>query len=233
MDIGQPPMQSSHEKVHSLAKAFVSVCVPGGGELFEMIIKSPLEQRRDIYLKSVFEKLVELEQKIEGFATKDLEENENFKSLLLCATTVALKNHQKEKLDALKNIVLHAALPNDLEDDIQLMFVHIIDGMTTWHIKILQFLQNPTMYRDRVISEKSEEYLEDTENTIYIYTLIFPELLGKEHIVKRIIDDLFTAGLTEYNLNIMTYTAYGLLNISHISMFGDVFIRFISDVSKA
>jgi hypothetical protein len=51
------------------------------------------------------------------------------------ASQAALRNSQKEKLTALRNAVLNAALPNPPEESIQQMFVNFIDSLTVWHRK--------------------------------------------------------------------------------------------------
>jgi hypothetical protein len=56
------------------------------------------------------------------------------------ATQAAIRNHQKEKLEALRNAVLNSAEKNALDEDIKLMFVSLIDTFTPWHLRILSSL---------------------------------------------------------------------------------------------
>ena len=47
------------------------------------------------------------------------------------ATQIAIRNHQRKKLEALRNAVLNSALVNASEEDIQLMFLNFIEYLTT------------------------------------------------------------------------------------------------------
>lgn len=69
---------------------------------------------------------------------ESLPQNEKFISAYTTGLFIATRNHQKEKLDALRNAVLNTALPSDLEEDLQLSFVNYIDRLTPSHIVALQ-----------------------------------------------------------------------------------------------
>jgi hypothetical protein len=56
------------------------------------------------------------------------------------ASQVAIRNHQKEKLEALRNAVLNAALSNAPDEDLQLMFLIFVDSLTPLHIKALKLI---------------------------------------------------------------------------------------------
>lgn len=120
-------------------------------ELFSQTFAPPLEKRRDKWLMSIFEKLQELEQKVDGFSAESLAENEQFITTLIQATQIAIQNHQEEKLTALRNAVLNAALPNSIQEDLQVIFLNWINRLSNYHIKVLIFLDNPGASPDRKI----------------------------------------------------------------------------------
>lgn len=62
---------------------------------------------------------------------------------ILHAAEVARRTHQEEKLDALRNAVLNSALPGAPDDDVQLIFLNLVDGLTPTHLRILRFLDGP------------------------------------------------------------------------------------------
>jgi hypothetical protein len=85
----------------------------------------------------VYEGLKKLEETVKDFNVELLFENDQFVSVLCHAIQIALRTHQKEKLGALRNAVLNAALPSNISDDKQLIFLNWIDEITPSHIQIL------------------------------------------------------------------------------------------------
>jgi hypothetical protein len=63
---------------------------------------------------------------------------------------VAIRNHHKEKLKALRNAVLNSISPNLPEEDLQLMFLNWVDELTTWHLRILQFFDSPETWLNKL-----------------------------------------------------------------------------------
>jgi predicted DNA-binding protein YlxM (UPF0122 family) len=85
--------------------------------------------------------IAEIAEEIEKHQTQFIENlprNEKFISAYSASLLIASRNHQKEKLDALRNAVLNTALPSDIGEDLQLSFVNYIDRLTPSHIVALQ-----------------------------------------------------------------------------------------------
>jgi len=99
-------------------------------------------------MESIAEGLKALEAEIEGFKMENLCDNEAFVSALVHASRVAIRNHQEEKLEALRNAVLNAALPNAPEESSELMFLDFVDSFTPWHIKVLARLDKSEIVRE-------------------------------------------------------------------------------------
>lgn len=59
------------------------------------------------------------------------------------ASQVAVRNHQQEKIDALRNAILNAALGQAPEDAKREMFLALIDSFGVWHLRGLAFLGDP------------------------------------------------------------------------------------------
>ena len=123
--------------------------LPGvAAELMSLIISSPLSKRQEEWITSIANGLVELQEKVDGFKLENLSENESFITCVMHSTQAAIRNHQEEKLEALRNAVLNSALPNAPEEDLQLIFVNWIDELTTWHLRILKFFDNPIKWAE-------------------------------------------------------------------------------------
>ncbi len=126
--------------LHVIARAGLSAVPVVGGpavELFNFLITPPLEKRRDQWMKMVAEALRDLENS--RFDLQQLQSNQRFITIVVQATTVAIRNHQQEKLLALRNAIVNSAKHSDFNEDIQLLFVRYIDELTPSHLKLLTF----------------------------------------------------------------------------------------------
>ena len=175
----EKPKTGPGDIAHIVVKAGLSAIPIVGGpaaELFSTVIVPPLSRRRDEWVESIAEGLKVLEEKVGGFKVESLSRNEMFITTVMHASQSAIRNHQKEKMEALRNAVLNAALPNAPDDDLQLMFLDFVDTFTTWHLRILRFYNDPERwggekgYAYSVLSLKSSPcFLEE----------IFPDLKGR------------------------------------------------------
>ncbi len=105
----------------------------------------PIPSRRlDAWREDVAEALRELEAG-RGIDLTKLQSDEQFISIVMHATTIAMRNHQIEKLTALKNAIINSATPSRLKEDLHLMFVRFIDELTPTHVKLLSFLVQEEM----------------------------------------------------------------------------------------
>lgn len=86
--------------------------------------------------------LVTLEQIVEGFRISELSTNERFVTAVLQIVPIAIKNHQREKLEALRNPALNTALGVKLKDFYLELFVGYIDQLTPLHVHVLKVFSN-------------------------------------------------------------------------------------------
>lgn len=226
MDIIRKPKAETGDVIHTLTKAGLSAIPIIGGpaaEIFSVVIVPPLTRRRDEWIESIADGLIELEEKFEGFKIVNLSRNDMFITTVMYATQVAIRNHQIEKLEALRNAVLNASLPIAPEEDIQLMFLNFIDTLTPLHLRILKFFDNPkewgrlhgTIFKQYAMASLSA-ILEDA----------FKELAGKRNIYDLIAKDLFNKGLIKtQEIHINTYPEN--LFDSFTTSLGKQFLSFI------
>ena len=59
------------------------------------------------------------------------------------ASQIALRTHQKEKLEALRNAVLNVAIGDRVDEEEQAAFLGLIQEFTTWHLAILKTFHDP------------------------------------------------------------------------------------------
>ena len=198
-DIKKDLELSTGDYAHASVRAALSTIPFVSGplvELFNLIIAPPLEKRRDKWLCEIYEQLKKLERDIDGFKIENLQKNENFISVLLSATQIAMRNHQEEKLEALRNIVINSVFDNTAtaHENFQQIYLNIIDRYTPLHILILRFIENPESFIPTYRGMKTNElpFAWDLRDA---FKTTFPELHCIDEYYEQIIRDLTSDGL--------------------------------------
>jgi hypothetical protein len=165
-----------------------------------------------------------MSNKIEQFDINALSTNEVFLSTVSQAYQIAMRTHQEEKLQALLNSITNSAVGN-LDDNLQHMFLMFIDSFTEWHLRILLLIDNP---------QKTLEAMEKPNNfsmgsISQVVLSVYPELRGRDEILKQIWKDLYNRGLTNTSDDSIKtmMTGNGML-ASRTSELGKTFIQFIT-----
>jgi hypothetical protein len=215
---------------HAITKGALSTIPIVGGsaaEIFSLILEAPISKRRDEFLISIYEELQSLSEKVEEFNIEELVENEIFITSLTHAVPVAVKNHQIEKITALKNVVLNSALPNAPDEDKQLMFLDFIDSFTSWHLKILLLFDDPEDYA----SQNDINFPNWSSGQLSgVVRHVFPELSGKSDFYTQIFKDLYNHGLLNTSGDSFNtiMTGHGMLS-PRTTELGSEFLNFIID----
>lgn len=203
---------------HALARSLLGA-IPYMGqsaiELFNMVIAPPIEQRRNEWLQSLARGLEELQQQVAGFSVEALANRPEFVTTILHATPAALRSHQREKVDALRNAVLNVALEQNPDETLTLMFLSFIDTITPLHMKVLAHF------------DQSGEIGIFTGANVAFIDQYLPELNDRLPIYEQIVRDLYTKGLVESNVTTGTATAFGKFSGS-VTDLGNEFRKFIS-----
>ena len=175
-DEGKLPQPTKGDHAHLAAKALLSAIPFLGGpaaELFPTLLAPPLSKRRDAWMESLARSLKALEERTEGLKVESLSENEAFISAVMQATQSALRTHQNEKLDALRNAVLKVAAGTAPEENLQSMFLALIDAFTPLHLRLLGIFRNRSSANPEV----------------------FQELRAQQPVSDQVIEDLAARGL--------------------------------------
>jgi hypothetical protein len=136
----EAPKRSAGDIGYAIVRAGLStVAGAPGAELLQLLFGAPLERRRDAWMKEVGQALQELE-KNRGIRLEELQTNETFVTVVIQATQMALRNHQREKVQALRNAVINSAIGINIEEDLQLQFVRYVDELTPSHLALLNSL---------------------------------------------------------------------------------------------
>jgi len=223
----EKPKKSASDVVHALTKASISQIPIAGApaaEIFALVVTPPYERRRDEWIESIGNGLKEIAEKVEGFKIEELSNNKTFITTVTHASQAAIRNHQKEKLEALRNAVLNAALPNAPEEDLQLMFLAYVDSHTTWHLAILKFLDNPKEWGEKH-GITYPNWGGGGANAALEHA--FSDLRGKRELYDVFIRDLHSRGLINTENLHVSGTGESILT-SRTSTMGKQFLNFIS-----
>jgi hypothetical protein len=126
-----------------------------GVKLFD-IVTAPLRGKRmSDWCEDLRLRLNDLSRTVEGLTPEKLATDEAFISVFAQATQAALKTHQKEKLEALRNAVLNVAVGTTLSEDLQTIFLNLVDSFTPKHLQTLTFFETrgPAM-RDQLQTQR-------------------------------------------------------------------------------
>ena len=179
----QPPVADSGDTAHLAMKAALSF-VPGAPDLFEYFVKPPLQKRLEKWQEDIAAALRYLEDN-QGVKLETLQNNELFITIVAQATSVAVRNHQREKLDALSNAIMSSALNPSMDDDLQLIFIRFIEELTPSHLHLIRFF----------VSHEDDLILLTSYPSIYqLVSNTFANLISKDQF-KMFLGDLNTRGL--------------------------------------
>jgi len=116
----------------------------GPGVTLVDLLTAPLRTKRlSDWQEELRLRLNDLSQRVGGLTPEALAKDDAFVSAWFQATQAALRTHQKEKLDALRNAVLNAALGKDAQTNRQAQFLSLVDRFTAAHLTLLRFFRDP------------------------------------------------------------------------------------------
>ena len=218
-----PVEPSKGDRLHSAAKAALGAVPVAGATLQEVFASTwlpPLEKRRNAWMQSITERMLRLETE-NRLKFEDLQQDEAFVTLMLNAGAAAVRTHEDEKLNALRNAVLNAACAEQPDRNVELQFVSLVDQLSGWHLRLLLLLADPT----RGMDEGHPLRTAVLRSVIPVVEVQVPELRGKPHLIDQLLDDLFNKGLTVVRAAVVApgYPALG----KRTSSLGDAFLQYV------
>jgi hypothetical protein len=189
------PAEGKGDVALAIVKSAISAVPVVGGpaaELFALVISPPLQKRQAEWMNEIAEGLKEVEQRKPGFTVESLKDNEQFISTVLNASHAAVRNHQREKLDALRNAVLNVAVGSGLDEDTEAIFLSLIDRYTAWHLRILRLFQNPMQLGTQKGMRPENYYAGSRAQFLETY---YPEMHGQRQFYDIIVSDLHAEGM--------------------------------------
>ena len=223
-----PHKKEKGDIAYVIGKGILSV-IPSLGSpaslLLDTVFTTPLDKRKQEWLERLAEVVTEIQKRVNDLTPEKLSKDQAFVTVALQASQIAIRNHQKEKIDALCGAVLNSALPNAPEEDQRLIFLRLIDHLTPWHLRILALSNDPAEWM-RKYGKHNPGWVSGGLSDVI--NLCFPALQDKGEFCEQVIRDLQSEGLLVQGsyLNTMM-TSSGML-ASRTSNTGKTFVRFIT-----
>jgi len=227
-DIEEDLHPSVDDYLHTGTKVGLSA-IPGIGgiiaECFSAIVPPAIQKRRDEWLIEIYYRLKALESKIEGFKIENLSKNDHFIDTLVQATQIAMRTHNKEKIEYLRNAVITSSITPSVEESEQMFFLNLIDGYSPWHLKLLHFLSDPRKYGE-THGVKYPEWSMGGLGTVIEFT--FPEMKNNHSLYDQIVEQMIQDGLLQKGMYLhAVMTANGMF-ASRTTKLGIRFLNYIT-----
>ncbi len=226
-DLIDPVVEPTGDKVHRVTRVAIAAIPCLGStlvETFNAIIEPPMARRKKEWMIQVTEAVNELLEK-NIVTEEDLKNNEKFFTSLAHASSVALKNHQKEKIKALRNATINSALPDSPDDATQQMFLNLIDTFTPWHIAFLKLFQDPNQWA----TNNNHKFPNMSVGGLsHLLESAFPQLAKRREFYDLIWAELYRSGLVSTQGLHTTMSGSGLY-AKRTTAFGNEFVNFISE----
>lgn len=182
-----------------------------------------MARRRTEWVSQVTEAINELYDK--GIVTEeDLQENKKFFTTLVHANNAAIRNHQEEKLLALRNAVLNSVLPGAPSDTMQQLFLNLIDSCTSCHIALLKLFQEPEQWAAKHNYQFPSWTMGSTSQVI---EHAYPQLRNEQALYTLVWNELYLNGLFNSDGLNTTMAGHGMF-AKRTTQIGDAFVKFIS-----
>jgi hypothetical protein len=229
--VNQPPEKGRKREIaEAVGEALIASVPVAGGALavaYVKVLGAAFEKRQQGWARYVTAELADLSEKVEGLTPESLAENDQFLDTLAHASSVAAATGQREKLDALRNAVLNAALPgSSIDADTQAIFLRHIRDLTPSHLRLLKLLSDPPgWFREHGIPWP-DNVMSGNLGTDVVERGI-PEFADRRDLYDQLERDLSAAGMTIGGLHV-GMTASGLA-AGRATATGKAFLRFITD----
>lgn len=184
-----------------VGKAAISFIPFAGGpaaEVLAAIISPVIERRKTAWLESIAQGLHDLSKRVAELTPEQLAHDEAFATAFFHASLVAMRTHQREKLDALRNALLNVAVGTAPDESLQLMFLDALDALTPWHLILLDCVADPTGWAARHHYPLAPGW---TPDAAVIFEAVFRDKMPAKGFHAQLLQDLYNRGLAANNIN--------------------------------
>lgn len=220
------PIKEKADHIHDATKAGLNLIPMVGGALasvFETVFSSPIDKRKEDWLKCLAQTVDQLCEKVEGLTPEKLSNNPEFISIYLQASNIAIRTHSEEKLKALNAAVKNSVLLEGMDESKKMIFLRVIDQMTPLHFKVLHFLTFPEIYIKDLDSRQPPNHSTSWGDLRNVWDELFKDIRSSNHLIDIVIVDLKNWGM----IHIGKFHEASLNSVG--TGFGKEFVGFIND----
>lgn len=165
---------TNKDKNYNARKGLIELLPAGSGlsVFYSKYVTNPAQERLRKFLEVLVNELKRVEDTVNIFSLESLESNPLFTTMLIRSLEIARRDHQKEKLNALKNLILNSAFQNTVKEDIELVFLDLISELKVSHLHLLHLLHEPNNVEITALNE--------LENNKSLYAYCLKELIDKQ-----------------------------------------------------
>lgn len=142
-------------------------------ELIQTVLSPSLLNRGEQWTEDIGNDIAELLNRTD-LTLEQLQTNDPFISALLNASQLALKTGQIEKRESLRNAVINSTFEDAPDESLQQVFLHLIDQLTVWHLRILKLFSNPEKVANQCEKLLPQQRLVSSPSDVF--TAIYPEI---------------------------------------------------------
>ncbi|MGT2438389.1 hypothetical protein ACU4GH_24460 [Bradyrhizobium betae] len=106
-------------------------------EFLTFVIGDPAQERRDDFMRGIFERVTQLQTVFNQLRAEHLRANEQFQATFLDAVRLAATTATADRKAMLQNAVLNSAIAS-LDESLRLKLVDVLGRMTPAHVRLLQ-----------------------------------------------------------------------------------------------
>jgi hypothetical protein len=192
----QPPDTTKEEVGASILTGLLGFVPVAGSALAEVVSfagQRVIERRVNAFYEAVIRDLDRLHVQVDKL-------EESFWMTFLHALEAARRTHQQEKFEALKNAVVNAARPTAPDDDLQHIFVNMVDELTPTHLRRFGFLLHPEKF-GMALRRFRELHGLNPYNPRAAWDAIEANVApgARRDVVQRCFSDLVNRGLLQYS----------------------------------
>lgn len=142
---------------------------------------------------------------------------------------VATSGTRSDKLEALRNAILNPASSPLVDEDLHHVFLNYVDELTSWHLKVLKFLDNPEEWLRRSAMPVSKNAL---GTALSVFFAAFPEFKKREAFARQLFRDLSVRGLSSDWESMNIVTGRSRMFASRTTSLGKQFLEFVTSPVK-
>lgn len=184
------PEPEAKDRIMATATALASL-VPYHCETFTGLVNAwlspPLEKRKEQWCKMLADVVQELCDRLQGFDPKKLTCNEAFVSAVIETNRIEVSTHQADKRAILRNALVKIGSGTGADDDLQHVYLRIIEDLTPLHVRILYLIwTGPSQMAQQANSFSADKTYAPLMEQRYPELMRNRELL--DHIIRNLTD---------------------------------------------